>query len=192
MRKMKRLLFIVVILWMIIPFVGDVYAETKTQDLDVNIQSGGLILEIPNVEPIGEITISEEMATIDIGFDGPVVIHDLRGSQAGWRLDISATQLTEVESGHQLPTGSLLTHTDAEIRSTTFLYNLALPTVLDAYPYQIDSSPVPFSRATEGIGMGSFEIAFQPGKALFLQVSALTAREGTYQSTITWDLISAP
>lgn len=192
MKRVSQLMLVAIMLLVSFPFVGDVFAETQTQDLEVNIQSGGMSLKVPNTVSISDITLKKEVDSFKIGFDGNVVINDLRGSQAGWRLNLSATPLTEVETGHQLPIGSLLTAPTAKINSTTIGYDANLPTVLNAYPYQIDGDPVPFSRAEPNTGMGSFEISFDPGEALLLSISAATAKEGTYQSTITWDLVSAP
>lgn len=193
--KLKKGLFAIgVTAVLTLTFVVDAFAEVKTQEMEVNIKGGELSLEIPKLEidTISDITLTKERDSYNIGFDDVFTIRDLTGTQAGWRLWVSATPLTEVDSNHQLPSDSLWVKSTGSITAIDYKNEpTQLPYVLQ-YPYAISSEGVLVANAGEGEGMGSFELSFPSGDALELYIDALTAKEGTYKSTITWSLVTAP
>lgn len=167
-------------------------ADTKTQDIEVMIQGGGLNLDIPNVFPLGNITLTEQQEVYHAEFDGPISIQDLTGTQAGWRLNVSSTPLTEVNSGYQLPGGTLSIEPVDSVKRIN--YGVGLPDLPDINEVEspIDNGSVTVASAAKGTGMGSFEISFKDNEALCLHIDALTAKSGEYESTVTWDLVTAP
>lgn len=193
MRLVKKLIGVGVTAVMGLTFATGALADSsKTTDLDVTIKGAGLSLEVPTVKPMNDIVLTKDRERYYIGFDGDFVIKDLRGTQAGWRLDVAATRLTEVKSGYQLPFGSLWPEITGNIKATSPDYDTdKLPSFGNSLS-NIDAGPVTLVTAEEGMGMGSFEISFKDGEALFLQVDPVSAKEGTYESTITWNLVTAP
>ncbi|WP_332237959.1 WxL domain-containing protein [Sporolactobacillus sp. KGMB 08714] len=111
---------------------------------------------------------------------GAFGVQDNRGNGNGWHVTLQATQLTG--NGHTLPTGSLqvgkpsIGGSDSTVSSSISSY-----TAIDA------GSPVSVASASSGNGQGTYSI-ISP-----LRVSApASAYAGTYQATITEDLVSAP
>lgn len=170
--------------------------DTKTQDVEVTIQSGGMSLEVPNLVPLGNITLNKDSQTYKVKMNGPIAIRDLTGSQAGWRLNVSATPLKEKSKNYQLPSGTL---TLGNVSSITRVDNgnpLDKPDILsDSSNAIIDNNQavtVARADANSGKGMGSFELSFDNNEVLALHIDAATAIAGEYTSTVTWSLITGP
>lgn len=189
MKLAKKLVGLGVAAVIGLTFATGVFADTKTQDVEVTINGGGLNLDIPGLNSIGNITLTKDRDSYYVGFDGNFMIRDLTGTQAGWRLTASATPLTS--SSYQLPAGSLTIKAPESINTNPIRLGATLPEVLTEEK-NLDSGAVIVADAAEGTGMGSFALSFESDNALGLHIDAITAKEGTYESTITWNLVTAP
>lgn len=171
--------------------------DTKTQDVEVTIQSGGMSLEVPSIVPLGNITLNKDRQTYKVQMNGPITIRDLTGSQAGWRLNVSATPLThkDTSKNYQLPSGTLTLGNVTSITRVDSGNPSDKPEILsDSSNAAIDSATVTIARAeaNSGKGMGSFELSFENNEALALHIDAATAIAGEYTTTVTWSLVTGP
>lgn len=167
-----------------------VFAETKSNDVDITVQAGEFSLTTSAINSFGEITLQADPLTYSTSFQGAFTTKDLRGSQQGWRLDVSASPFSN--GGHQLPNGSVSLAAISDINiervgtGSGFLPKSSMTT-----QSIIDDGAIVVAKAETGTGMGVFTITF-PDDALSLVVDATTAKTGTYTSTLTWDLVTAP
>src|SRR5690606_3612025 len=115
LKKIKLLSIATFALLMLAPVA--VFAdEVKEQTIEATIKSGGFHFEIPSVQEFGEIELDGQPKTLRTGFDDSFKIMDFRGTQDGYRVDVSATPVTvKAPSGgfksgtspFSLPEGSL-------------------------------------------------------------------------------------
>ncbi len=162
--------------------------KTKTNDVDINVQAGEFSVTTSNIDSFGSITLDATPQTYQTSFEKEFTVKDLRGSQDGWRLDVEASPFTS--GANTLPKGSLTLDPIFEInRVGTGSGNP--PTKSTTTNVVIDDGKIEIARAGAGEGMGVFEITF-PNDALSLVVDATTAKVGTYESTLTWTLVTAP
>lgn len=192
MKMSKSLIVLMTIIAVCLILATGALADTKTTEVDVNIKGGGLHLEIPNLEPIGNITLTKERNSYSVGFDHDFIIRDLTGKQAGWQLSVSATPLTEIKSKYQLPSGSLTIKPPVAISTEPLRPGATLPEIVLGEEKILDAGITTVVNAKQGTGMGSFALSFKDGNAIALHLDALTAKEGTYESTITWNVVTAP
>ena len=189
MKSLGKKLFIVSLVAMLSMFFATgALADTKTNDVDVTIQAGEFSLATPSIKSFGNITLQSTPQTYKTSFDGKFTVKDLRGTQAGWRLDVEASQFTNGAS--TLTVGSLSIEPISNI-TRVGTGSGELPTVSMNSNQVIDDGKVEVARAKAGTGMGVFDITF-PTDALSLVVDATTAKVGTYESTLTWNLVLAP
>ncbi len=133
-------------------------------------------------------TLQDSAQVYHTSFDQAFQIKDLRGSQEGWRLDVSASPFSNGD--HDLPSGSLgLVPLDSIVRVGAG--SGGLPSNSMTGEMIIDAGTIEVAKANVGSGMGAFDLTF-PSGALSLVVDATTAKVGTYESTLTWDLVAAP
>lgn len=168
--------------------VTGVFADTKSNDVDITVQAGEFSLSTSDIDSFSDITLEAEPQTYSTSFASAFTTKDLRGSQAGWRLDVSASPFATAD--HQLPLGSISLDTISKIERVGEGTG-APPTISMAHRIVIDEGAVEVAKADVGTGMGVFNITF-PDDALSLVVDATTAKTGTYKSTLTWDLVTAP
>jgi len=189
MTNVKKKIFSVGLIAMIsLSITTGVFADTKTNDVDINVQAGEFSLTTSSIESFGNITLLATPQTYNTSFQNGFTVKDLRGSQAGWRLDVEASPFTS--GANTLPKGSLTLDPIFEInRVGTGSGNP--PTKSTTTNVVIDDGKIEIARAGAGEGMGVFEITF-PNDALSLVVDATTAKVGTYESTLTWTLVTAP
>lgn len=169
---------------------GDV---TKSNNVDLTIKSseignGGLDLETSTIQSFGEIDLKADPETYNTSFNENFTVKDLRGTQEGWALDVSASQFDNGD--HQLPEGSLtLDGVDTIDRVGSGLGELPQQDLNSTSI--IDDGAVAVASAEAGKGMGVFDLDFDEN-ALGLTVDATTAKVGTYETTLTWTLHSTP
>lgn len=183
MKLVKRLVGLGIITTLSLTMATGVFAATKTQDLEVKIQSGNLTLDVPNLIVPNNITLNNVTNTYKIGINGPIEVKDLTGQQEGWTLTVSATPLTRSDN-YQLPGGTLtinpVTSTPSDINVNT------QNNVID------NGSPVIVASADQGHGMGEYELTFANNEVFTLNLDVAQAKEGDYESTITWNLVTGP
>lgn len=178
---------------MSIGFVAGASADslTKSDDVDMTITGGELILDTPEITGYGEIDLKPTPEVHYTGFEDVVKISDLRGSQEGWGLTVTASQFELVDGDNILPQGSLTLGSVASVDGPED-YVEADPIITLEESTVIDTDePVHVVSAEVGTGMGVFDISFDED-ALALTVDAATATEGTYKSQLTWTLQSVP
>lgn len=164
------------------------FADTQSNNVDITVQAGEFSLTTSNIDSFGDITLEAAPQTYQTSFASNFTVKDLRGSQAGWRLDVSASPFDDGD--HQLPSGSLSLEPISNIERVG-TGSGALPTESMTSNEIIDNGTVEIAKAVAGSGMGVFDITF-PSNALSLVVDATTAKAGTYTSTLTWNLVNAP
>lgn len=169
---------------------------------------GDFNFTLPNVNPFGSIKLESETKTITTGFDGPIVITDNRSTDTGWRLDVSASPLkvTTPASGfvtgtvaNVLPLGSVHLSPVESIKNASTGVDIILSDTLSKKSI-IDDGAITVTKAIAGKGLGEFNISFGP-QALSVVIDPSTIKidkvnypvTGTpYESTVRWDLVSAP
>lgn len=194
-------------------------ATSETTDVEVNIVSGPFtIIDKPTL-----VDFTRQLRDVDYivtqKLPNRVQVTDMRGSQVGWRVDVSGTQLQD-SGGHKLPKGSLyindtltveravlgidigdlkgdttpvMDRIDAMFADTS--YDATATTITNALPLD-DGSSINVAKATSGKGMGTFNLIDNTSKALALKVNYRTlipdGVSNSYTSVLTWNLISAP
>lgn len=188
MRIVTRMFSLVLVIGFSFVFCVEVLAaEENNNEVDITIEAGEFSLVTSTIQSFGTITLEAEPKKYTTGFDSGFKITDLRGTQKGYRLDVSASQFTQKEENNTLPKGSLMLSPIDGISPNTDISpkkTMSEPTTIDA------EGAVTIAKAPGGEGMGVFAITF-PEEALSLTVDATTAKIGTYTSTLTWSLIQA-
>lgn len=169
---------------------GDV---SQTNDVDLTIESstvgnGGLDLSTSPITSFGTIELKANPQTYKTSFEDKFTITDLRGTQDGWSLSVSASPFDR--GGHQLPKGSLTLDGVKDIERVGEGVG-ELPDKKLQQTTVIDDGEVLVLNAEKGKGAGVFDAQFNED-ALGLTVDATTAKVGTYESTLTWNLQSTP
>ncbi|MGG0888905.1 WxL domain-containing protein [Cytobacillus horneckiae] len=183
-------------------------SQQSEREINANILKGDLTLDAPLNNPFQEVQLESNPKTIYTKLDDVVQVSDLRGTQEGWRLDVSATQFEIVEpSGgfvegtntHKLPKGSL-SFSAVEDISRVGTGSSKLPTAIQNNKKILDDGSITIAKANQGEGMGVFNISFSD-QAYSLVVDATTAKidmvnypngKTPYKSIVNWDLVSAP
>lgn len=188
--KIKRNLFVLSLITIIslVFTTGALAADTKTNDVNITVQSGEFSVTTSDIRSFGDITLAATPETYVTSFENSFITKDLRGTQEGWRLDVEASPFTS--GTHTLPGGSLSIAPLESIERVGTGFGDA-PTISTNQNVVIDQGTVEIAKAVDGTGMGVFELTF-PNDALSLVVDATTAKVGTYQSTLTWTLVTAP
>lgn len=166
--------------------------NSTSNDVDMNLKGGELSLKNANVISFGSVRLSDQPKTVSTSFTNHFTVKDITGNQAGYRVDVSATPFRSGEN--TLPKGSL------SLKPVTSIERVGVGT--GSFPESslsanqiIDNGKVTLVSASEGTGMGVFNLTF-PEDALSITVDPTTAKidgaASVYESTITWDLIQAP
>lgn len=167
---------------------------TKSNNVDITIKSGEFSLATPDIHSFGEVELKAEPQTYSTSFKDKFTVKDLRGTQAGWRVDVSATQFSD--GTNKLPKGSLSLAPVENIQRVGTGQG-GLPTKAMTSNKVIDNGAVAVIKADPGTGMGVFDFTF-PSNALSVVVDATTAKVSgdtnstKYTSTLTWNLVQAP
>lgn len=187
------------------PSSGGTQAE---REIEANILTGDLTLDAPTNKSFGNVQLENNPKTVKAGLNGPVQVSDLRGTQEGWRLDVSATQFEIVEPtggfaegtiSHKLPKGSLSIESVQEIKRVG-TGSSTLPVANQSNNKIIDDGSITVATAAKGTGMGDFHLLFDDN-AYSLVVDATTVKvdmvnypdgKTPYKASVTWNLVSAP
>ena len=193
MSKMKRLLSVGLATVMSLGFATGAFASTQQQnDVDITIKSGEFSLALSTIQSFGDIELKSTPQTYKTSFDNKFTVKDLRGTQAGWRVDVSASPFSNGEN--TLPTGTLSLEPVSTIERVGTGQGSLPKNVMDSNKV-IDDGTVSVLQATSGSGMGVFEFAF-PSDALSVIIDPTTAKAtengSAYVSTLAWDLVQAP
>lgn len=189
------------------PPVGEGETEAE-REIDANIVTGDLTLNAPSNKAFSDVQLGNNPKTVKTSINGPIQISDLRGTQEGWRLDVSATQFEIVEpqggfvegtESHKLPKGSLSLGAVTEVAKIGN-GSATSPIVNQTSDRVIDDGSVTVATATKGTGMGDYNLLFDE-ETFSLVVDATTAKidmvnypEGKtpYKAKVSWNLVSAP
>jgi hypothetical protein len=158
------------------------------------VNSGSLVLGTPASVSFGAVTLdgSAKTASVTPSCSGSanscVEVIDATGSGTGWNLQVSATQFTQASGTN---TGKTLDATALSVPSAPSVAAVdatsTVPTSGATIPATITTTPAKVVTATANTGMGSFNVPV----AYQLAVRA-DAFAGTYTSTLTYSLTSAP
>ncbi|WP_144460332.1 WxL domain-containing protein [Siminovitchia fortis] len=189
----KKLFGVGLVSVMSLSFATGAFADTKSNEVDVTIKSGEFSLATSDIESFGEIELKSTPQTYKTSFNDKFTVKDLRGTQAGWRVDVSASQFTD--GTNTLPKGTLSLEPVSSIKRVGTGQG-ALPVKTMDSNKVIDDGTVAVVKADTGGGMGVFDFEF-PKNALSIVVDPTTAKvlngsKATYQSTLKWDLVQAP
>lgn len=224
-KSRKRSLFATITLAILLTFtIASPIAkadDTAGTDLHLTITSGPLyIVEAPTSIDFGTLALADTDIVSIKKLPSKVKVADLRGTQTGWRLDVSATQFAST-GGAKLPKGSLYINSTLDVArdvinssdlggltgDTTSIedrlnaiygdasYNPDPTNVTNALPVD-DGSTVNIAKAVAGKGMGTFAFTDKTNKFLALKLNSqavnLSGANTSYSAILTWDLISAP
>lgn len=172
--------------------------EVKTNDVDITINAPEVAfdLQVPTIKSFGEIQLEATPKSYTTGFNSDSSsfnknfgVIDLRGTHAGWNLTVEASTFKNESTNHELPTGSLTLGGQME--------GVALGSTQDPGTKTItrkaidDGAALSVEKFAPGSGMGQFDYKFADD-ALEIIVDSTTAKEGTYNSTLTWTLYTGP
>lgn len=168
------------------------FATTKTNDVSVTIEGGDFSLATSNIQSFGTVELKSSSQTYKTSFENKFTVKDLRGTQAGWRVDVSASQFTD--GVNTLPKGTLSLEPVSNISRVGIGQGASPEKAMKANTI-IDDGTVAVVKANAGSGMGVFDFTF-PTDALSIVIDPTTTKlngaSTTYTSTLTWDLVQAP
>lgn len=188
-------------------FAGNISYKTSKPFI-VGEYVGETSFAISDVKPFGTIKLSDKPTTYTTTFEEPFVITNTVTPANGWRLDVSATQLTIKKppsgfkagtSAYKLPKGTLKLKPLITVKRMDDSTG-DTPTVTLKSETAIDNGTVTVLTANEVNGFGEFGVTFGSG-ALNLVIDPTTTlideinypdRSTPYEATIIWDLIKAP
>lgn len=168
----------------------------QEDDVDIQVRAGEFSLKSLDINNFGEIILKEDIEQYSTSFvAGDFIVKDLRGTQAGWRIDLNASQFTSQDNPEiTLPKGSLTLDGVSQLARVggSAHGSTGIPGSKLAETLMIDNGSIEIMKANQGTGMGVFSFKF-PKDALTISIDPVTAISGqTYVSTLTWDLIQAP
>lgn len=190
---MKKIFTIGLALIVSLTMATGAFAETKTNDVDITIESGEFSLATSDIESFGTVELLSTPETYKTSFENKFTVKDLRGTQSGWRVDVSASQFSD--GTNALPKGTLSLEPVSNIERVGTGEG-ELPVGSMDSNLIIDDGVVTVITAEEGSGMGVFDFEF-PENALSVVIDPTTAKvlngsDATYTSTLTWNLVQAP
>ncbi|WP_110925961.1 WxL domain-containing protein [Bacillus massiliglaciei] len=147
---------------------------------------------VPEIKSLGSIELQDQPKTYKTSFNSNFHIQNFYpGSDEGWRLSVSASHLKLLGESYTLPQGSISLEPLSSIKRISEAGGGNAPTNVMTQKSIIDNGAVTVLSALSGDGIGEYEFGF-PENALSIVIDPTTAKVGEYQSTLTWDLISAP
>ena len=189
MKLNKKLLGTGFAAMMLLSIAGGASAATPvdTNDLDLNIQTGGFMLDVSDIEAFDNIVLKPNMPdAFKTSFTGPQVVTDLTGTGDGWNLTVEASPFTDADQNVLLGTALSLDGV-----STVTGYGRNAEVILTPGTRAIDAGPVLVASAGEDAGMGEFNLNYADD-ALSLNIDPTRAKVGNYSSTLSWTLTNAP
>ena len=167
-----------------------------TTNASVTLQSGAFDVIAPQASAdFGNIQVDGTVKNADVNFAGSLVAKDFRGTGAGWRVNVRASQFTHAGGTTlTLPTSTLTLHSVSSItpEAGTTSPN---PTSLHTTDAVIDTgSDVGVASAALNNGMGAYDVAFvNPSMSISVDTSLPVIDGGAdtlYTSTITWTIVT--
>jgi len=170
--------------------IANAEAFTKA---NVTIYGGGIhFAEIPQDVDFGEITLDG----LEITKTSPMSllsVVDARGTGDGWAVQISASQFTDTTAAKKLAKGSLVLN--KPVIAAGYNNPSASPFIRQSFGMSqpIDGyGEIAFINADMEAGLGKWNFDWEGSDALKLTLNPGSTKIGTYESTITWTLITNP
>lgn len=172
-------------------------ASTDSTNVAAAIQGGSYSFgNLPNSISFSNITLNGTWQTEMSFFDNFMVV-DATGTANGWKLDVSATRLTEIGGKNlSMPPGTLVVYAPTSVAAINGTVG-PLPGLNTGFG-MVDAEPFRIATAPSGTGMGSFkfgriylEIDIRPFIVLVDSVNYPNVPT-PYESTITWSIVSGP
>lgn len=190
------------------PIVPPSAGSTQSHNATAVFTGGDLLLQIPQINTFGQIKLTSQAKLVNTSFDNTFNVIDSRGTDEGWRLDVTASQFTETTPAGGFQSGTSATILPVGSLSLSPLSNITrvgpgagtLPIGKLAVNTIIDDGTVTVAGANLGEGSGEFDLTFGTN-SLSLAVDPATAKidkinypgvDTPYASTLTWTLVSAP
>lgn len=168
-------------------FVVEDHAGNQTsKTITINNIDKSISFEKPTIYSFDDVTLSDQRTvfTTDIT---PIIIEDWRDEENHWKLHVFASPLKRINDNYSLPNGSVRIQPFSQI--TRIEGNGVLPNQKITSTQVIDNGTVDLLEASNS--RGKYQAAFPTG-ALEIVIDPTTAKPGTYQTTITWELVFAP
>lgn len=171
--------------------VEDIVGNQTTESIEVDNIDKTISFQVPTISPFGLIQLTGQSTVHTTGI-GNLSVNDWRDGENNWRVEVSASRLQLANGTHQLPSGSLrlkpLSGIDQLEGSGDF------PVIIHSDTQVIDSGNIIIAEASGA--RGSYALMF-PAEALELLIDPTTvlienASEATYETTIKFELITAP
>lgn len=156
-----------------------------------NIIEKNLDITVPSIKAFETIQLKEQPITYQTSFNTNVTIRNFYPStEDSWRLSVSASPLQVIGGSNTLPRGTISLEPPASVIPIGETIG-NLPVKKQTIRSVIDNGSITILEAAKGSGIGEYELSF-PDKALNIVIDPTTAKIGKYETTLTWDLISAP
>lgn len=174
-------------------FKAEDYAGNQTtEEIKVNNIDKTISLEVPEITNIGVVKLSNEAKEYSTNMPS-IKVKDWRETDNDWHLKVSASRLKMTDGDYELPTGTIKLSSILDINQVVE-GNGNLPSQTIAGTNVIDNGQVTLVKANDS--RGEFNLIF-PDSALIFLIDPTTAivndpNGTTYETTITWDLITAP
>lgn len=195
---LKRIGYCVLTVALILGISGNVFAATSdSTTATVSVLKGDLFIDQPDATvDMGSVMKNGLIQTVKADL-GTMIVGDYTGTGSGWHVTASATAFTQTNgtSGYTLPTNTFKINGVGTITQT--VGGGTLPTVTSGSPWIIDSGAMSILSAGVGAGMGEFNVTF-PAEALELEIDTAgdvtdpVVDPTTFQSTITWNIVTGP
>lgn len=168
-------------------FVVEDYAgNTHTESITITNIDKTISFEKPSISNIDNVTLGESKRTVTANVT-PMFIKDWRDTSNDWRLLVSATRAKLKGEEYYLPVGTMELKAISDVERITG--SGSIPTTKLTTKTAIDNGQVAIAESTDS--RGEYRVIF-PSNALEISVDPTTAKAGTYTSTITWELVTAP
>lgn len=166
--------------------VEDNAGNSITETIEINNINKYLAFSSPRIEQFEDIHISNQPKTYTTNIKG-FIVEDWRNNPDDWRIEVQASPLRHKNELYELPSGSL---------SMKNITNINLVKGKGQMPYAAYDGAKIIDRGYITILNGSntngeYSIEFD-NNALELTIDPSTAKVGTYETTITWSLVTAP
>lgn len=159
-------------------------SAATTNSVSVDVVGGGLNLSaIQSATDFDQVSLTEATQNVTSDLTGNFVVDDFSGDHAGWKLQVSATELAD--GAESFPAGSLQLGAVDTIANSSG----ATPAVAAGEVGVIDGTAKSVVTAAPDTGQGKNTFAFE-ADALKLQVDPAQVKAGSYTSVISWDLVA--
>src|SRR5690625_1049267 len=161
--------------------VEDHAGNTSKESVKVDNINKTMSFKKPTIDNFGSVGLEKEYKRVGIS---PIKVSDWRDGGNNWRLNVSASNLTN--GTDTLPSGLIKLRGVEKVKKLSGEGSTPSYSTRESY---IDAS---ISEIASGSNSrGEFEIRFVPD-ALEIHIDPSVMKEGTYETEITWELINAP